>query len=157
MRHLVISVVVLLVCGAGAFASAQDQDVTAGRDLYRSQCSICHGLIASDGAEQRFMPPAWAPVRVAMLPSVTAGGPVAVALPYGPPLRGVYGRPAGGVPGFAYSRAFKRVLQDVVWDEQELDRWITDSQARVPGSIMFYTQPDPDIRRKIISYLQAQR
>jgi cytochrome c len=61
------------------------------------------------------------------------------------------------VPGFAYSRAFKKVLQGVVWDEQELDRWITDSQARVPGSLMFYAQPDPDIRRQIITYLQAQR
>ena len=152
MRHLVIiSFVVLLVCGAGALVRAQDQDGTAGRDLYRSQCGTCHGLIAANGAEQRSVPPARAPVRAAMWPSV------AVAPPYGPPLRGVYGRPAGSVPGFAYSRAFKKVLHGVVWDAQELDRWITDSQARVPGSIMFYTQPDPDIRRKIITYLQAQR
>jgi cytochrome c len=157
MRHFVISVVVLVVCGAGACASAQGQDVTAGRELYRSQCSTCHGLMASDGAEQQFMPPAWAPVRVAMLASVTAGVPVAIAPPYGPPLRGVYGRPAGTVSGFAYSRAFKQVLQGVVWNDQELDRWISDSQARVPGSLMFYTQPDADIRHKIITYLQAQR
>jgi len=80
---------------------------------------------------------------------------LAVAPPYGPPLRDVYGRQAGTVPGFAYSRAFKTILQGVVWDRGTLDVWIMDSQAWVPGSIMFYKQPDPDIRRKIIAYLEA--
>ena len=80
---------------------------------------------------------------------------IAVAPPYGPPLRDVYRRQAGSVPGFAYSRAFKSILQGVVWDRGTLDVWITDSQAWVPGSIMFYKQPDPDIRRKIIAYLEA--
>ena len=59
------------------------------------------------------------------------------------------------VPGFAYSRAFKSILQGVVWDRRTLDVWMMDSQAWVPGSMMFYTQPDPDIRRKIIAYLEA--
>jgi cytochrome c2 len=38
-----------------------------------------------------------------------------------------------------------------------LERWITNSQAWVPGSMMFYEQPDPEIRRKIITYLEANR
>jgi hypothetical protein len=80
---------------------------------------------------------------------------LAVAPPYGPSLRGVYGRQAGTVPGFAYSRAFKHILQGVVWDRGTLDVWIMDSQAWVPGSMMFYKQPDPDMRRKIIAYLEA--
>jgi cytochrome c len=61
------------------------------------------------------------------------------------------------VEGFAYSRVFKKVLQGVVWDSQTLDRWIADSQAWVPGSLMFYAQPDAEIRRQIIAYLQATR
>jgi hypothetical protein len=35
--------------------------------------------------------------------------------------------------------------------------WITNSQAWVPGSMMFYEQPDPEIRRKIITDLEANR
>ena len=80
---------------------------------------------------------------------------VVLAPPYGPPLRGIYGRPAGSVPGFNYSRAFKRALHGVVWNRDTLDRWITNSQERAPGSLMFYRQPDPEIRRQIIAYLQA--
>jgi cytochrome c len=80
-----------------------------------------------------------------------------VAPPYGPPLRGVYGRPAGHIAGFNYSRAFRQKLQRVVWNRETLDTWITDSQAWVPGSLMFYKQPDPEIRRKILTYLEANR
>src|SRR5207245_11412530 len=80
---------------------------------------------------------------------------IAVAQPYGPSLRCMYGRQAGSVPGFAYARDFKNILQGVVWDRGTLDVWIMDSQAWVPGSMMFYKQPDPDIRRKIIAYLEA--
>jgi cytochrome c len=43
----------------------------------------------------------------------------------------------------------------VVWNHDTLDRWITDSQAWVPGSRMFYQQPDAEIRRQIITYLEA--
>jgi cytochrome c2 len=142
--------VLLLVCGIGARA----QEVSEGRALYRDHCSTCHGLIASEGASRQRAPTL---VRVIMVPSVTERERVAIAPPYGPPLRGVYGRPAGTVEGFTYSRAFKKVLQGVVWDHQALDRWITDSQAWVPGSLMFYAQPDADIRRRIIAYLQAHR
>jgi cytochrome c2 len=45
----------------------------------------------------------------------------------------------------------------VVWDRSTLDVWIRDSQAWVPGSMMFYKQPDVDVRRKIITYLETSR
>jgi cytochrome c len=85
------------------------------------------------------------------------GEPVAIAPPYGPPLRGIFGRPAGSIEGFVYSRAFKQIMHGVVWDRHTLDRWITDSQAWVPGSLMFYAQPDAEVRRKILTYLQTMR
>jgi cytochrome c2 len=142
--------VLLLVCGIGARA----QEISEGRALYHDHCSTCHGLVASEGAGRQHAPTL---VRVIMVPSVPDGERVAIAPPYGPSLRGVYGRRAGTVEGFTYSRAFKTVLQGMVWDRQALDRWIADSQAWVPGSLMFYAQPDADIRRKIITYLQANR
>jgi cytochrome c len=157
MSQLVLACVMFLASGIVAPLHAQDPNGAAGQALYREHCGVCHGLIASEGTEQRLPPPAWAPIRVAMLASASSGQQLAVAPPYGPPLRGIYGRPAGSVPGFAYSRAFKRVLQGVVWDGQTLERWITDSQAWVPGSLMFYAQPDAEIRRQIITYLQTQR
>ncbi len=168
----------------GAAVNAQGSDVAVGQQLYRDNCSICHGTIES--AASYHMPGQfpWQRVEAGLLLSgvlrsalaspdrtdghfwhtrersaaatpTTDDERVAVAPPYGPSLHGVYGRQAGTVPGFAYSRAFQEILQGVVWDRSTLDVWIKDSQARVPGSMMFYKQPDPDIRHKIIMYLEA--
>ena len=182
-RHL-IGLSLVMACLLGTAVRAQESDSDAGKLLYRDDCGTCHGLIASDARYYFPGESLWQRVQVGMLPSVasqwavlsgrgvsvshrramrspsapvstTDDARVAVAPPYGPSLRGVYGRPAGTVPGFAYSRAFKNILQGVVWDRGTLDVWIMDSQAWVPGSMMFYKQPDADIRRKIIAYLEA--
>jgi cytochrome c len=84
-----------------------------------------------------------------------APGPLAFAPPFGPHLRGVYGRPAGSVEGFDYSSTFMKTLKGMEWNDAALDVWITNPQAWVPGVYMFYKQPDPEIRRKIILYLKA--
>ncbi len=68
---------------------------------------------------------------------------------------GVYGRPAGSVQGFAYSAEFLTVLRGVIWNRETLNRWITDSQNWVPGSVMYYKQADPEVRQKIIDYLEV--
>ena len=80
---------------------------------------------------------------------------IAVAPPYGPNLRGVYGRPAGTVAGFVYSDAFLKSLKGMEWNDAALDVWITNPQKWVPGVYMFYKQTDPEVRRKIILYLKA--
>ena len=80
---------------------------------------------------------------------------IAVAPPYGPNLRGVYGRPAGTVKGFVYSSAFLKSLKGMEWNDAALDVWITNPQKWVPGVYMFYKQPDAEVRRKIILYLKA--
>src|SRR5512147_2496051 len=54
----------------------------------------------------------------------------------GPRHRGVVGRVAGTVPGYAYSRALKS--SHIVWDRDNLDRWLTSPQALVPGAKMFF-------------------
>ena len=153
MDRCVIVVVLCMMLCLGIQAEAQTQDSAQGQTLYRENCGLCHGMLTA-GAEDRLMPPL---VRLALLPPEAIGEQIAIAPPYGPSLQGVYGRPAGRVQGFTYSRAFQKVLQGVVWDDQTLDRWITDSQAWVPGALMFYKQPDAEIRRQIIRYLQANR
>jgi hypothetical protein len=84
-----------------------------------------------------------------------AGEPVAFAPPFGPHLRGIIGRLAGTVEGFTYSSTLLKTLKGMEWTEAALDVWITSPQAWVPGVYMFYKQPDPEIRRKIILYLKA--
>ena len=71
----------------------------------------------------------------------------------GPSLAGVVGRKAGTVPGYAYSAALKQ--SGILWNRAELDRWLTKSQAVVPGSMMSYAQADPAKREAIIDYLAS--
>ena len=49
----------------------------------------------------------------------------------GPRHRSVFGRKAGSPPDYPYSDALKNA--GFVWDEQTLDRWLTNPQAFVPG------------------------
>lgn len=174
--------VAVIVAGT---ARAQDDDLAAGEKLYASQCKVCHGLVAPPPtgdlgpvpwqrrvvrlAMQQSAGPTMrdVPVQMASGPSAsttTAAWPeenaaeavrIAVAPPYGPNLRGVYGRPAGTVNGFVYSSAFLKALKGMEWNDAALDVWITNSQKWVPGVYMFYKQTDPEVRRKIILYLQA--
>lgn len=129
---------------AASFALAAQESAVEAQALYLQECSKCHGLLAEARAS------AW-PAKRRLRPSL------AFALPYGPGLRGVYGKPAGRVPGYDYSSAFRQTLQGVVWDAENLDEYLRDSQARAPGIRMFYRQPDPAIRRKIIALLRDYR
>lgn len=72
----------------------------------------------------------------------------------GPLLKGVYGRKAGSVSGFKYSPGF--AAAGFTWDDQHLDRWLTDPQALIPGAVMLYKQANPKIRAQIIAYLKEQ-
>lgn len=69
----------------------------------------------------------------------------------GPRHRGVVGRTAGSVPGYAYSPALKN--SHIVWDRDSLDRWLTNPQALVPGAKMFFAMPGAQDRADVIAYL----
>jgi|KBSMisStandDraft_5_1062788.scaffolds.fasta_scaffold210066_3 cytochrome c len=69
----------------------------------------------------------------------------------GPMHRGVVGRKAGTAPGYAYSAALK--ASGIVWNPGNLDRWLTNPSAMVPGTKMFFLVPDPQVRSDIIAYL----
>ncbi len=70
----------------------------------------------------------------------------------GPRLRGVYGRKSAGVPGFAYSEALKK--SSLRWDDQTLDRWLTDPDALVPDTDMAFRVASEEERKAIIAYLK---
>jgi cytochrome c len=70
----------------------------------------------------------------------------------GPNLRGVYGRHAGTAPGFKYSTALRSAI--FVWDEQQLEKWLTDTQSLVEDNNMDFHVPKADERTEIIRYLK---
>jgi cytochrome c len=73
----------------------------------------------------------------------------------GPHHRGVVGRVAGTVPGYAYSPALRN--SHIVWGPDTLDRWLTNPQALVPGAKMFFAMPRAQDRADVIAYLTEQR
>jgi len=181
MNGITRSAALLAALTMGGSAVAQDDDLAQGEKLYVRECKICHGMVTPSSGlgpsqqravrlamQQSLGPTMWdLPVQMISGPTVSTGTPaglgegahksvlIAFAPPYGPHLRGVYGRPAGTVSGFDYSSAFLKALKGMEWNDATLDVWITGPQKWVPGVYMYYKQPDPEVRRKIILYLKA--
>lgn len=72
----------------------------------------------------------------------------------GPRHRGVYGRRAGGVDDYRYSRALRQ--SDIVWDDHTLDAWLTDPGRFIPGSRMGYRLKQAVDRADIIAFLRRE-
>ncbi len=73
----------------------------------------------------------------------------------GPKHRGVVGRRAGNVPDYNYSAALK--ASGLSWDEANLDRWLSNPSALVPGTKMFFKIDDAQKRADLIAYLKEQK
>lgn len=71
----------------------------------------------------------------------------------GPALRGVYGRRAGSAQGFQYSEALKKA--NITWNEDLLDKWLTDTESLIPDNDMSFRVTKPDERRDVIAYLKS--
>ncbi|HUZ74380.1 MAG TPA: cytochrome c family protein [Stellaceae bacterium] len=72
----------------------------------------------------------------------------------GPSLAGVFGRKAGTEAGFSYSPGMQH--SGLTWDEQTLDKYLTNPRAVVPGNKMpFLGVKDPNQRHAIIAYLKT--
>ena len=72
----------------------------------------------------------------------------------GPMLTGVVGRQAGAAAGYDYSPALKNA--GLVWSKDNLDRWLADPKAFIPGAKMPIRVLDAPSRRDIVAYLQKQ-
>jgi len=73
----------------------------------------------------------------------------------GPKHRGVVGRKAGSVKDYAYSPALKS--SGLTWDEANLNRWLINPSAMVPGTKMFFRIDDAQGRADLIAYLKQQK
>lgn len=72
----------------------------------------------------------------------------------GPTLFGVVGRHSGSVEGFRYSEANKK--SGIVWTPENLDKYLTNPRAMVPGTLMaFAGLKKADDRKNVIAYLET--
>lgn len=69
----------------------------------------------------------------------------------GPRHAGVYGRRAGQVAGYGYSAALRS--SQIVWTAENLDIWLKNPEALIPGQRMGYGLGDAQDRADIIDYL----
>lgn len=71
----------------------------------------------------------------------------------GPRHRDVYGRAAGSVSGFRYSKTLQEL--DIVWTEETLDPWLASPTTFAPGTRMGFRLKKPEERMAIIAYLKS--
>jgi cytochrome c len=74
----------------------------------------------------------------------------------GPSLHEIFGRNSATVAGFdRYSDALKGA--GLVWNENNLDRYLANPAALVPGNRMTAATPDAQVRADIVAYLAARK
>ena len=64
------------------------------------------------------------------------------------------GRKAASLSDYDYSDALKSA--NIVWNEETLDKWLTDPQAVAPGAKMFFHLDNPQDRADVIAYLKER-
>jgi cytochrome c len=71
----------------------------------------------------------------------------------GPRLRNIYGAKAASTPTFKYSAALKS--SQIIWNDESLDKWLTDPDSLVPDTDMDFRVPKADERADVIRYLRV--
>jgi len=72
---------------------------------------------------------------------------------FGPSLAGVVGRKSGSLAGYNYSPAM--MSAGLIWDEKDLDAFLTSSTQKVPGTAMSVALPNAVDRANVIAYLET--
>lgn len=75
----------------------------------------------------------------------------------GPTLKGVVGRNAGTVPGYAYSSAMKSAgAAALIWDDTNLAEYLANPKKKVPANKMgFPGLKNPDDIKNVVAYLKS--
>ncbi len=128
MRRLALFALSAALLAAFSGSAVAAGDATKGAELFKSTCGLCHQI-----------------------------GPGAKTL-VGPELNGIVGRKAASTNYPMYSDIMKTLGNfGVVWTEENLDRWITNPKAVLPGTYMtvFPGVPDANDRANLIAYLKT--
>lgn len=116
----------LVATGGSPVAAEAIGDVIRGETLFKRQCSACHQI-----------------------------GPAAINR-VGPHLNGLFGRRAGVIEGFKYSRPMERMGNDgLTWTLQTLDAYVENPKALVSGTRMNYRgMADAQARADLLAWLR---
>ncbi|HVK42868.1 MAG: cytochrome c class [Phenylobacterium sp.] len=122
---------------------------TSSRRLF-ALAALLTGITASSGALAAPTPGETAfKQRCAVCHTIAPG-----ATKMGPPLKGVVGRKAGTLAGYAYSPAMK--ASGLTWTAANLDKYLAKPAGVVPGTKMMIAVPDATQRAAIVTYLSTQ-
>ena len=118
--------VLLLALGTLPGASEEIGDAERGADLFSRQCKACHQI--GEGAKNRV----------------------------GPQLNKIFGRRAGSVEGFSYSKSMARMGADgLTWTLETLDAYVANPKALVSGTRMNYRgMAEPEARADLLAFLR---
>ena len=148
---------VLAMFARPLWAQQQDADYLAkGKDFFWYQCYVCHVFNDPDDG---------CPIKRHSESTPKPAPPgketqaILVQNIHGPDLCGVFGSPAGRrtKEGFNHSPAFLAAAPKIVWTEENLDKWLTDTQAFIPGTWMFLRIPDPEKRKLVINFIKTYK
>lgn len=117
----------LFLCFAPLAALAEEiGDAEQGARLFSQQCNACHQI--GEGAVNRV----------------------------GPHLNGVFGRKAGAIDGFNYSKSMARMGADgLTWTRETLDAYLENPKALVSGTRMNYRgMKEPQARAALMAFLR---
>lgn len=124
-----IALAAALSFGAPGSVHAAEEigDAERGARLYKSQCSNCHQI--GTGATNRI----------------------------GPQLNAIFGRSAGAVEGFRYSKDMVRMgAGGLEWHAETLDPYLQNPRALISGTRMSYRgMKDAQDRADVIAYLRG--
>ncbi len=126
-RRAPLPALALLFVFDSAVASGEEiGNAERGATLFARDCAACHQI--GEGAANRV----------------------------GPQLNGIFGRRAGAMAGFAYSRSMARIGSDgLTWTLQTLDVYIENPKSLVSGTRMSYRgMPDEADRAALLAYLR---
>ncbi len=71
----------------------------------------------------------------------------------GPSLAGVFGRTAGTLEGFKFSKAM--IASEIVWDEETIDQYLEKPKTYIPKNKMAFPGfKKPEQRADVIAYLK---
>jgi cytochrome c len=66
----------------------------------------------------------------------------------------VYGRKAGSIAGFGYSKGLKN--SSITWTNETLEKWLSDPDMMISDNNMSFSVPRAEERRDLIAFLKQQ-
>ena len=143
-----LSVFMLAACGADPAPGPVEQIIV--REPGAAPVAVTAAVVADDPASALIAEGKAAFANCSACHAVAKDAPNGA----GPNLFRIVGKPAGQVAGFAYSDALK--ASGIIWTAAELDGYIADPVAKIPGTTMVAGAiADAAKRQAVIAYLES--